>query len=360
MRNLLTILVALVVTVAFCASPADAAISYGTPSPSLSPTFGTLVDFDDLPSGFPVLEDDYVGVGVASITETTGAGLAFARYPGSQSQPNYIGTGIDYEIGGADQGWDGTIQIDLAFPSSQIGLGVANGRGGSETIAVYDSDGALLESHTVDPNINVYAVITRAAYEISRIELTGDYFAADDLQFDSALEVEKTLDDVNDADGDGIVEVGEPVIFTMTVTVTNVSGGTINDVKIIDGIGGDLTLIRVDSNDIPAPPGTKKKKDNEVTLGPDGYISVAWSGKTQKAHLTCSMGDLGDGESASVEIVVETDINPGQTPKDEPVHEFTSAEVGHELNQATATGMIGGVEVGGLSNVILIDIVEPN
>ena len=170
---------------ALCTPVANAAISYGTPSPSLSPTFGTLVNFDDKATGTQVLWNDYVSMGVASITELTGAGQLFARYSGSQSPPNYVGTSGNYEIGGVSSGWDGTIQIDLALPASMVGIGIANSMGGSETLRVYDSLDSLLESHTVVAGANVYAVITRGSYDISRFVISGDFFAIDDLQFNA-------------------------------------------------------------------------------------------------------------------------------------------------------------------------------
>jgi len=166
---------------------ANGSISSGTPSPILSPTFGTLVDFDDKATGTQVLWNDYVSVGVASITELTGASPSqlFARYSGTQSPPNYVGTSGAYEIGGASGGWDGTIQIDLALPASMVGIGIANSSGGSETLSVYDSGGSLLESYTVATGSNVYAVITRGTYDISRLKISGDFFAIDDLQFNA-------------------------------------------------------------------------------------------------------------------------------------------------------------------------------
>ena len=80
---------------------------------------------------------------------------------------------------------DGTIQIDLALPASMVGIGIANNSGGPEFLSVYDSTGSLLESHQVVAGTNVYAVITRGAYDISRLEITGDWFAIDDLQFNA-------------------------------------------------------------------------------------------------------------------------------------------------------------------------------
>jgi len=177
MRKHITICVVLGLLVCLCSS-ANAAISYGTPSPALNPVFGTLIDFDDQPSGTPIMPNDYTAFGLASITELTQGPPAFARYGGSQSQPNYIGTGAQY-------GWNGIIRFDLALPASQIGLGIANSVAGPETLSVYNSGGVLLESHVLRSGANIYAVITRPTYDISRIELTGEFFAADDLQFNT-------------------------------------------------------------------------------------------------------------------------------------------------------------------------------
>ena len=175
MRKFIAICVVLGLLVCLGSSSANAAISYGTPSPALNPVFGTLIDFDDQPTGTPILPNDYAAFGLASITELTGA-PAFARYGGSQSMPNYIGTGFEY-------GWNGIIRFDLAKPASQIGIGIADSAEGPEILSVYNSGGVLLESHVLTPGVNIYAVITRPTYDISRIELAGEFFAADDLQF---------------------------------------------------------------------------------------------------------------------------------------------------------------------------------
>lgn len=186
MKKLIVACVVLGLMFAIGTPVANAVYTAGTPSPNLNPVFGTLVNFDDQATGTPVLWNDYVSVGVASITEQTGAGAAFARYAGTQSMPNYVGTGLGHEIGGqSGMGWDGTIRIDLASPASQIGIGVATHQGGPEFLTVYDSALNMLESYQVHNGINVYAVITRAACDISRIEITGDFFAIDDLQFNA-------------------------------------------------------------------------------------------------------------------------------------------------------------------------------
>ena len=78
-------------TLAFgVANSAHAASFTGTPSPSLSPLFGTLINFDDKATGTAVGPTDYLSLGVL-ITETEGLGT-FARYFSFQSSNNYIGT----------------------------------------------------------------------------------------------------------------------------------------------------------------------------------------------------------------------------------------------------------------------------
>jgi len=194
MKKLITICVAAVGLMFAVGTPvANGSISYGTPADTgsggsnstPSPLFGTLVNFDDKAAGTQVLWNDYVSVGVASITELTGAGSLFARYSGSlQSQPNFVGTDT-HENGGVNWGWDGTIQIDLALPASMVGVGIMNSLGGPETFSVYDSTGFLLESYQVAAGSPVYPIITRGAYDISRLVITGDFFAIDDLQFNA-------------------------------------------------------------------------------------------------------------------------------------------------------------------------------
>jgi len=175
MKKIVCICVFLGMVVSLCSSSANAAISYGTPSPALNPVFGTLINFDDKPTGTPVSLGDYADFGVYIEEILVGEPL-FARYAGTQSPPNYIGTGPAI-------GWDGLIVIYLARPASQIGLGIADSAGGPETLSVFNSEGDLLESHVLTPGTNIYAVITRPTYDISHIEIMGEFFAIDDLQF---------------------------------------------------------------------------------------------------------------------------------------------------------------------------------
>jgi len=150
---------------------------------SNSQTFGTLINFDDKATGTAVLSNDYAAQGVASITETEGLGF-FGRYAGSQSYPNYVGTGINGERGtDASLGWDGTILIEFATLANKVGIGVADSQGGPEYIYALDSSMNILESYQVGSGLNVYVGIERVNYDIKYFKIYGDFFAIDDLQF---------------------------------------------------------------------------------------------------------------------------------------------------------------------------------
>jgi hypothetical protein len=185
-RKLLSLFPLGALIVAFSAVNVSAVPFTGIPSPSLSPTFGTLIDFDDQATGTLVGEFDYVSLGVASVKETEGLGI-FARYSGSQSSPNYIGTGSGGERGDNGLGWDGTILFEFSGLASRVGIGIADGSFGPETLSIYDSSFVLLENMTGPTGENTYAGFERTAADIKYFEIFGDYFAIDDLQH-NALE----------------------------------------------------------------------------------------------------------------------------------------------------------------------------
>ena len=161
-------------------SVTSAAPFVGTPSPALSPIFDILVDFDDTTG--PVGAGDYAHLGVSSIVELEGLGT-FARYAGTQSPPNYVGTGDAGDRGDDASGWDGTIRIDFASLTDAVGIGIANGSFGAETVSIFDSSDSLLESLVAPAGGNVYVGFTRAGRDIAYMTVTGSFFAVDDLQF---------------------------------------------------------------------------------------------------------------------------------------------------------------------------------
>lgn len=183
------------------AEPSGAIAFLGTPNPSLFPRFGTLINFDDrpplppsdIPAGVPILPSDYVSLGVASITETERLGT-FARYATSaQSNPSYIGTGPRGERGtDANEGWDGTILIELQNLANSVGIGIADSRGAAEVLSIYDSGFNLLETFTAPVGLNSYVYFTRNKADIKYFQIKGDFFAVDDLQFSTARVAEPT------------------------------------------------------------------------------------------------------------------------------------------------------------------------
>jgi hypothetical protein len=346
MRKPLIIYAALTVSMAVCACPAHASISYGTPSPDLYPVFGTLIDFDDQAAGTEVMADDYAAQGVASITELTGGTLS--RYPGSQSQPYYIGTGSGWDIWGHVSGWDGIIQIDLACPASQIGLGVADSTGElDEILSVYDSEGNLLEGQVLAAGDNIYAVITRDAYDISCIRIAGDYFAVDDLQFNRALCVENELDLAVGPAGTALDTEGLPmhtdIQFKLIITVTNYADEPITGIVVKDHFGADLEIDGIVS----------------YSQGQTPAITTSRAKKSPQQRIEWIAGDLAAGASAILIVKVSTDINPGNSSTKNPKpgkQEYTSPGR-HILNSgASATGMLGQMKVSDTSDSITVNV----
>ena len=166
---------------------AASAMSYavpftGSPSPTLSPVFGTLIDFDDKATGTSVGASDYVAMGLTSVTELTGSGASFARYASSQSSPNYIGTGFGHNTGGAGTGWDGEFLFEFASLADMVGIGLAGPSTGS--IAVYGSSMNLLESSALPSESNTYLGFNHSGtFDIKYLKVTCDFCALDDLQF---------------------------------------------------------------------------------------------------------------------------------------------------------------------------------
>ena len=170
--------------VAFGASSASALVFTGTPSPSLSPVFGTLINFDDQAVGTLVGASDYVSLGVASVVETEGLGR-FARYSSSQSLCCYIGTGPSGERGldSDPTGWDGTIQFTFSGLADKVGIGIADSLGAQEQIAIYNSAHTLLDLFVAPVGANQYIGFDRGGvFDIKYFEIRGDFFAIDDLQ----------------------------------------------------------------------------------------------------------------------------------------------------------------------------------
>ena len=166
--------VALALALSVLASAGTFTLTEGTPSPNLSPVFGTLVNFDDQPTGNPVNPSQYLGVGVASIADVNNQ---LYYLPGFQSPPNYVGTG-------GNAGWAMDTFIKLVNPTNQIGIGIAGP--GSVILTAYGVNGSALASYSFSFNLfNDYWVVGDTASEIAALQIQSGYIAIDDLQFNA-------------------------------------------------------------------------------------------------------------------------------------------------------------------------------
>ena len=246
----------------------------------------------------------------------------------------------------------------------------------AETVDLYDESDVLLGTVTAPNPSGFFGVISTKPikkFVINNGEFSPgnrDRFFVDDFRANKPpIQAEKELTLIV-PDGGAPIEIPAPpeipevpmhtrILFTMVITVTNDSPSAIAGVMVTDNFGGDLELVSVDGI-APTGPSTKKKKDNaEVLATAVGNVTIQWSGNTEKAHLSWDVGGLNPDEEVSLTVVVATDINHGQGKKDPAgKNEYTSPGI-HCLNSgATATGMIGDLEVSHTSNSICVDVVE--
>jgi hypothetical protein len=101
----------------------------------------------------------------------------------------------------------------------------------------------------------------------------------------------KYAENMRDEDGDGIIEVGENVIWDFRISVYNGLGYTMEDATVWDRFGAEI----------------------EVDVNPTvthGTWDIKTKGKSDKVFLRWDIGDLDSGDSAILTMVISTDINP--------------------------------------------------
>ncbi len=147
--------------------------------------------------------------------------------------------------------------------------------------------------------------------------------------------ISKELIAVADADGDGAVEVGERVEFTLRIAVENVStDGTVTDVVVSDAFGAELEILD--------------------TVPSVGTASISTIGGSDKPFLTWDIGTLDPGQEATLTVVAATDVNPGG-------HQEYSEAGAYELNSgATLKALSDGKQFSATSEVIWVEVVEAN
>ncbi len=144
-----------------------------------------------------------------------------------------------------------------------------------------------------------------------------------------------------DDDGDGLIEVGEPVTFLQVIQVHNGSGGDWHDVVVKDRFGAELAVE-------VAPESAGEDVELRTTAGRNGRSM------SEKVFLTWNIGDLADGETANLVLIVYTDLNPGghQEYTECSWHEFNSGAV---LKYRDANNKQHSAETGGIMVSVLTE-----
>lgn len=150
----------------------------GTPT-GLSPSFGTLVNFDALTPNSALNSSAFASFGVSSIAATNGTAALSAVPLSGQSQPNYIGP---QDFSNID------ILITLGQSTSEIGVGLLAGSSNNFTLRALGVNSNVVATYTVTvPSdgvsaFNAYYAIQDTAATIRSLEIVGNG-GIDDLQF---------------------------------------------------------------------------------------------------------------------------------------------------------------------------------
>ena len=117
-------------------------------------------------------------------------------------------------------------------------------------------------------------------------------------------------------EGELVVPVETDVQWLLVIAVENIADDQIEvmrDVMVKDNLGGDLEL-----------------DDYTVSVG---ELGIRETGKTKKVHLTWNMGgDLEDGTSTSLALLISTDINTGTGNGKKAGHQEYTEPGQHDLN----------------------------
>jgi len=116
----------------------------------------------------------------------------------------------------------------------------------------------------------------------------------------AAYACHKTADLIFDTDGDGIIEVGELVVWQMAIVISNGLEEDWTDVVVTDRIAAELEIVSIDG----AAKGLKWAGPL-APITPD--VTYYKHGNTK---LTWNVGTLAVGEWAELYFTVQTGINP--------------------------------------------------
>jgi hypothetical protein len=161
-------------------------LAVGTPNTfggGLTPTFGTLVNFDALTPLSTFVSSTYSSVGLASISNS-GSPLLVLPFS-SQTPPNYLSTG-------SSDNYAGNITFTFTNPTSRAGFGISEDGTTPVTLTAFGASGNVLGTFTEtvpSTTFNAYYVLSDPSFDIKSISVSAPQnLAIDDVQFSTVPE----------------------------------------------------------------------------------------------------------------------------------------------------------------------------
>jgi hypothetical protein len=191
--------------------------------------------------------------------------------------------------------------------------------------------------------------ITNIAY----LEVDGTTYESEPVTFTAQkfCTFNKALPAIcDDGDGDGIIEVGENIIWWFTISLYNGYDWPMVDAFIWDRFGAE---IEIDDYD-PSTPEVVDEVD--ITYGEWDFKTI---GKSKKVFLTWDLslveGDFPADTSAVLKLQISTDLNPSGK------QEYTTPGT-YELNSGAVLKFKNpdGIQLSAHTPILEVTVVEPN
>jgi len=244
---------------------------------------------------------------------------------GSIAMANPNGTLIDKELSADEASLGDRITVTLNVTDGVMGQavvdtlpdplkyinGTLNVTGGNATCVTSEGEIActLAENATYTITFDVQVTSTEAGnITVTNNATVANLTASAELLITPYEGFTKKVVNCTEADAYNVT-IETDVDWWVELEVLNVPGDnitTMEDVVVKDRLGGDLELLEVNGAPVTQP---ANKKDSDTI----GNVTVMWTGKTLKAHITWDVGDLDEGDGEWQEIRTPG-VHRGWTP----------------------------------------------
>lgn len=154
---------------------------------ALTPTFGALVNFDELTPMSTFNPSTYSSMGVASISNS-GSPLLVLPFS-SQTPPNYLSTG-------AGDNYAGNVTFTFTNLTSMAGFGISEDGATPVTLTAFGANGNVLGTFTEtvpSTTFNAYYIVSDPSFDIKSISVSAaQNLGIDDVQFSTVPEPSTT------------------------------------------------------------------------------------------------------------------------------------------------------------------------